>query len=299
MTPPAARRALLIYAACVTLGSGICEGIMLWRGGLITDHVWLALLNMWIPGISCVFVRLLLREGFRDVSFSIRGKQMARPLLLAWLFPLAVCIVAYGIAWATHLEGFSAPVKAPLGLTALPPALRFVVSVTLNLTLGTVLSAISAAGEEIGWRGFMLTRLVEAKLPHPVLLSGLIWSTWHLPLILSGEYAAGPHPVLSAILFVVGTTSGGVVAARVRLDSGSIWPPIVFHSAWNAVIQGSFDRYTAGGDVARATTIWTGESGYLVITTTAFLAFLVARKPWSMRKRPDEAPFATLQISEI
>ena len=60
-----------------------------------------------------------------------------------------------------------------------------------------------ALGEAVGWRGYMLTRLVDARLPRPVLLSGLIWATWHLPLVLSGQYAAGPYTVLSGVLFIL------------------------------------------------------------------------------------------------
>ena len=63
------------------------------------------------------------------------------------------------------------------------------------------IAAISATGEEIGWRGYMLTRLVDAKIPRPILVSGLIWWGWHAPLILSGQYASGPYPALSALLF--------------------------------------------------------------------------------------------------
>jgi hypothetical protein len=44
---------------------------------------------------------------------------------------------------------------------------------------------MTAAGEEIGWRGYMLTRLVDAGIPRPVLASGLIWGLWHVPVVLA------------------------------------------------------------------------------------------------------------------
>jgi uncharacterized protein len=49
-----------------------------------------------------------------------------------------------------------------------------------------VLSCVSAAGEEIGWRGYMLTRLTEGGIRYPVLASGVIWGLWHVPLIVTG-----------------------------------------------------------------------------------------------------------------
>jgi membrane protease YdiL (CAAX protease family) len=108
-------------------------------------------------------------------------------------------------------------------------------------TLGTIMGILTAAGEEIGWRGYMLTRLIDAEPPHPILLSGLIWGLWHVPIVVGAGYAAGPCPAASALLLVVLATAFGVVFARLRLHTGSIWPPIVLHAAWNSIIQSAFD----------------------------------------------------------
>lgn len=292
MTTTDARRGLGLYFALVIVGSGLCQGAMIAKGGVITDHLLLALANMWVPGIAAVVTRLVRREGFGDVSFALLGRHGARMLALGWIAPVAVGAAAYGIAWATGLETFAAPTSGLVKLDA-PPLAKLALSIGMNLTLGTVVSAISASGEEIGWRGYMLTRLVDAKTPHPILTSGLVWSLWHVPLIVTGMYAAGPHPLVSALLFTVSTTAGGAVAARVRLESGSVWPAIAFHSAWNAVIQGSFDRYTKGGDVAKTTVTWVGESGYLVIAASVVFAGYVLARPFAARRAPKEEPFAT------
>ena len=83
----------------------------------------------------------------------------------------------------------------------------------------------------------MLTRLIDAGVPRPVLVSGLIWAGWHLPLIFAGIYAAGPYPALSAVLFSVSITSVAYILARMRLETDSIRPVIFAHSAWNSIIQ--------------------------------------------------------------
>lgn len=289
-----ARRGLFVYFAFVLVGSGLCEGAMIAKGGLISDHLALAVANMWVPGLACIFARVWLKEGFDDVSFGFAGRYGPRMLALGWLAPVVIAAVAYGIAWGAHLETFAAPVSANPLVASRPVVLRFALSLVLNVSLGTVVSAISAGGEELGWRGFMLTRLVDAQVPHPVVVSGLIWSAWHLPLIASGLYAAGPHPLLSCALFAVSTTAGGLIVARVRLESGSIWPAIAFHSSWNAVLQGTFDHFTLGGNEARTTTIWTGESGILVVVTSVVVAALVAWKSWPARHTATSAPFSEL-----
>jgi uncharacterized protein len=160
------------------------------------------------------------------------------------VFPVAGGLVAYGIAWTTGLAGFGAR-----------PSVGMIVPFAVGLMIGLVL----AAGEEIGWRGYMLTRLIDAGVPRPVLASGLIWALWHVPLVLGGVYAAGPSQALSAALIVVSITSFGFVISRLRLETGSVWPAIVLHAAWNRIIQGPFDGATTGVGA----TLWVGESGSL------------------------------------
>jgi membrane protease YdiL (CAAX protease family) len=132
----------------------------------------------------------------------------------------------------------------------------------------------------------MLTRLADAGVPQPLLVSSLIWGAWHLPLVLSGQYAAGDDRALSATVFLVGVVGAGVVAGHLRLTTGSVWPAAVFHASWNAVIQGVFDASTRGG------TTWVGESGLLVAAVNLGLAAWLVRGRWPMRRAPGDEPFA-------
>jgi uncharacterized protein len=289
-----ARRGLAVYLALVVLGSAVCEGLLLRSGDAIDKHPLLVLALMWTPGLASIVARLALREGFADVSFGLRGRHGLRMLALGWTWPLAVGIVAYGVAWTSRLDPFAPPAMSMLGLGDAPGLAKLTVSIGLNLTLGTAVGAIFAAGEEIGWRGYMLTRLIDAGVPRPVLVSGLIWASWHLPLIVSGQYAAGPHPALSAVLFVFCVTGAAYVAARVRLESGSVWPAIALHASWNALIQGSFDRFTRGRGWGPGATIWTGESGVLVVIVVLLFALAVVSRPWPVRRSPREEPASTL-----
>jgi membrane protease YdiL (CAAX protease family) len=140
----------------------------------------------------------------------------------------------------------------------------------------------------------MLTRLDDARAPRPVLLSGAAWALWHVPLIVSGIYAAGPSPVLSALIFVPNVVAAGYLAARLRLESGSVWPAVAYHASWNALIQGSFDRYTSGGGGVRTTSIWVGESGLLVVAVNVAVVALLTLRPWPVRRSPREEPRASL-----
>jgi membrane protease YdiL (CAAX protease family) len=128
----------------------------------------------------------------------------------------------------------------------------------------------------------MMTRLIVAGVPRPVLISGLIWALWHVPLILSGQYAAGTRPQLSALLFVIGVVAEAYLAAYVRLQSGSVWPAVIYHGAVNAIIQGTFDRATAGTPAA------VGESGWLTAASAVIAAMILTRGSWTPQRSPGQ-----------
>jgi membrane protease YdiL (CAAX protease family) len=286
-----ARRGLAVYFAVIVVGSGICEGMMLARGTPITQQPLLVVLNMWMPAIAALVARLVLWEGVRNVSFRTgRARTFLPSLSKAWLYPLAVGFLAYGIAWLSGLGRFEAPPMTAVGLGGASPVVRFFALLGITMTIGVPLSAISATGEELGWRGYMLTRLVDAGVPRPALVSGVIWGAWHVPLIVSGQYASGPYPFLSAVLFMASIIPAACVAARLRLESGSVWPAVAFHSAWNSIIQGAFDGSTAGGSATHTTSIWTGESGLLVVGASIAFALLLCRGRWQVRRWPSEVP---------
>lgn len=280
-----ARRGLSIYLGVVVVVTACIQVAMIRTGRPIEELAGLVFALMWTPTLASVVARVVLREGVRDVSFRLGGLHGLRNLGLAWLCPVLVGAVAYGGAWLSGLEQLSVPEFRPLGPGPSPLAhasARFLFAAVLNVPL----AALSAAGEEFGWRGYMLTRLIAARVPRPILVSGLLWGAWHLPLILSGQYAAGPYPLLSALVFLVSVTAAGFVAARVRLDSGSVWPAVMFHAAWNSIIQGFFDRLTVGGGASHTQSVWIGESGLLVVSVSWVFVLVLRRSVGSLRQFP-------------
>jgi uncharacterized protein len=226
---------------------------------------------MCTPSLASVITRLVRREGFADVSFRFGPARRVLPwFLAAAVLPIVVGAIAYGIAWATGLAAFTGTV----GGVALGVGSMFLVAVW-----GTCLFA---AGEEIGWRGYMLTRLIDAGVPRPVLASGLIWGAWHLPMVLAGFYAAGSNRLLSSVLLLISATSFAFFLARIRLESGSIWPVVFAHSAWNVIIQNPFDG-ASGGEGA---TLWVGEAGILTCVVLVVTAVVVSRGRWADLRQP-------------
>jgi uncharacterized protein len=267
-----ARLGLTIYFAIVLALSAVIEGFLIAN----PDKTGAIALLMFVPTVASVVARLVLREGFSDVSFRFGGLRGLAAIGIALAFPVAVGIVAYGTAWAMGLAG----------LDALPSA-----GVVVPFAVGMGIGLVLAAGEEIGWRGYMLTRLIDSGVPRPVLVGGLIWALWHVPLVLGGVYAAGPSPALSAVLIVVSITSFGYVIGRLRLESGSVWPAVVLHAAWNRVIQQLFDPATTGAGA----TLWVGESGILTALTLILAAVIFSRGHWTILREPPRREKASAQ----
>lgn len=273
-----ARHGLAIYFAILLPLTAIFEALMIFENLL---WVWAL---MWTPAVASVIARLALGEGFADVSFHIGGSRGWKAILLALILPILIGLISYGIAWMTVVHFNPKPLEmiAPFIAESASPSIVMLLNIIIAATVITIFSMCTAAGEEIGWRGYMLTRLIDAGIPWPILVSGLIWGAWHVPLILGGVYLTGQSPIVAVILFMIAATSFSFVFARLRLETGSVWPAIVLHASWNSVIQVAFDTASTGPDA----TLWVGESGIFVTLTVVITAIIFSCGRWTIRKIP-------------
>src|SRR5262245_13404104 len=108
-TPGAGRRGLAIYFAVLVPLSAVFQAPML------TDSLSWVWALMWTPAAASVVARVVLREGFADISFRLGGRRGWKALGLALSFPIVFGLIAYGIAWTTGLVQFS---PQPIGLAA-------------------------------------------------------------------------------------------------------------------------------------------------------------------------------------
>ncbi len=154
-----ARRGLTVYFAVVVVLSVLFEGIIILRPDI--DGPFIAAL-MWVPAMASVVARLVLREGFSDVSFRFGGRRTWRAIGLALIFPTVVGLAAYGVAWTTGLASFD---QSPGGGDS--PIIGLVIGLLLASTLWTALSSLLTAGEEIGWRGYMSCASSTRACPDP------------------------------------------------------------------------------------------------------------------------------------
>jgi membrane protease YdiL (CAAX protease family) len=152
---------------------------------------------------------------------------------------------------------------------------------TLSFSMVSIFVAmLSAIGEEIGWRGFMWPALrKEHTFIYSSIFTLIAWWIYHVPVIILGWYGSlGGLPaftvaIIGAVLFI------GVITDR----SKSIWPSVVFHGAWNALVASSF-AYTLGAEKLNAfsgNVALLGEFGWLAAVSMFILG--VASAIWHIK----------------
>lgn len=103
---------------------------------------------------------------------------------------------------------------------------------TVSALIAPVLNAITCFGEEWGWRGWLLPRLLPYGRLRAIGVSGVIWGLWHAPLTLLG-YNYTELGAWAVLLFVPFCVLFGAVLSWTRLVTGSVWPAVVGHGALN------------------------------------------------------------------
>ncbi|PFL15188.1 CPBP family intramembrane metalloprotease domain-containing protein [Bacillus cereus] len=247
---------------------------------IITKSMPLIVVYMFTPALSSILTRIILKEGFQDVSFSLGNLKIWKGIGFALLIPMVICGITYCIAWLSGIARFQhpeggmlEPIYNILGLQYLTAPFSFIYLVVLSGILGSLLSLIPVLGEEMGWRGYMLTRLVDAEFSRPILISGLIWATWHVPIVIAGLYVEGTSVVLSVLGIYFCIVPFSYITAYLRLNTGSVWPSVIIHTTWNAIIQGPFARASTGYQ----TEIWVGESGLITAIIILITAIIMSR----------------------
>lgn len=144
--------------------------------------------GMFGPLLAALVMRLFVsREGLRGTLGVVRHWKhyivaMLSPALYAVLLVLTITAVGAG--------NFTWPEDSPL----LPAVgLLFIKSVQ-ELPLGL--------GEEYGWRGYMLPRLLQLGEVKATLVLGVVWGLWHLPMMVLGLNYPGQDPLLASLIFM-------------------------------------------------------------------------------------------------
>jgi len=224
--------------------------------------------HMLTPFLAVLLMLMVVtRDGSSRTGWGSLGVQHLglRSWPLALLTPLLVLIVAFGLVWSTGVARIVAPPGASL------------TRIVVGSIVGILVSSPLTLSEELGFRGYLLPRLMQLGTRRALLLSGLLHGIWHLPLLLLTPYYHNDGNRLIVVsLFLLTLTVSGVFYGYLRLTSGSIWPSTLAHSAFDTFWT-FFTQFTVASSplaleyLARASGILT------LIGTAPVAAWLVSR----------------------
>lgn len=231
------------------------------------------------PTVAAVVMLLVVtregysREGWKSLGLHRLGLNV---WWIAFGATLLITVAASAIVWATPLSSFVVPEGG-----IIDSLIQFLIFVGL-------FTVWFAMGEEIGMRGYLQPRLMSLGRRRALLLVGLVWATWHMPLVFLAP--AIDFPTGSLLLFFP-LFYGTIVAASyfygyLRIYTGSVWPASIAHSVHNAAweILGGFTLITASPVLVNVYLV--GDFGLLILIGVVIGAIWVGRM---LRRGMDEA----------
>ena len=248
------KKAIVLFLIITLILSSLCYYVRIAGGEKAAG---MTAILMFCPTIAALIVRAVY---YRREKILGMNRCHLQYVAAAVIIPFSYLGFSYGIYWIMTKGSLSGQLYSNSALT---------------LLLLIPSSLITAAGEEIGWRGFLLPKMAETwNLKIAIFFSGLIWAVWHYPLMITGLYQAGTPlwyqlPVFTIEIFAITT-----ILAVLRLRSKSVWPAIILHASHNYFDQVIFAPLTQNN----LSHYYVGETGIITAVLLCLIALLLLRK---------------------
>lgn len=183
----------------------------------------LVFLTVWTPTLVALFATAC--YGGVSGLWAFLARCFRWRIGLHWYLVSTVGLAAVALgarfvqAWANHTT------PPPLFAVALWPSFAWAGASMMVLDPGPI-------GEDPGWRGFALPRMLQRFNPTvAAVLLGIVWTVWHLPAFF---FSGMPQAVLPVPQFIVAMVSVTVLMSWVSINTGgAVIPAILMHWAFN------------------------------------------------------------------
>jgi membrane protease YdiL (CAAX protease family) len=238
------RKRIFIFIA-IAYGIVIAGALMyIFTGGNISNFQPGPILMLAIgfsPAIANVVTRLITREGWSNTFLRLNLRRGWPYYLAAWTLPLLAIILGGAIYYLLFPGKFDLSMQ--WARTALIPP-QFAKESWTGAISGTIIDGYRTVliamflflGEEFGWRAYLLPKLMPIGPRKAVLLTGVIWSAWHWPMIIMGfNYGIGywGAPVSALLVFTLVILPMSILISWMTLRTGSVWPACIAHAENN------------------------------------------------------------------
>jgi len=240
---------LFVYFLILIL---LCAAFILGARMLGQQGSYLAQGYMLTPAIAAVITRLFVYKP----KFSDANLRFGKPVdyLKFWIISIGITVLSYifftllgSVKWDFSgqiflnklaeqfaMAGQDINDSLPAGFTPMTMLLIYFVG---GLTVFNILPGIiTGFGEEFGHRGFMFPQLYKIKPWVGIIIGGLIWYAWHLPLgwvIPQTTQYPFHEQLLNFIILGIGSICAFIYLAYVYVKSRSIWVTALAHIVLN------------------------------------------------------------------
>jgi membrane protease YdiL (CAAX protease family) len=238
-------------------------------------------MGMWIlwsctPTVAALIMLLVVtREGYSREGWKVLGLHRLG-LNVWWIafgLTLLITVVASAVVWATPLASFVVPENG-----IFDSLLSFLIQVV-------ILMLTFSLAEEIGIRGYLLPKLLALGRTRALTYSGLVFATWHMPLILLTPVFPVGNKLISLPLFYGTVVAASFVYGYLRIYTGSVWPASLAHAVHNAA-WGALGAVTATSYPVIVNKYLVGDFGVLILVGAGIGAVWLNRR--LMEGSPDE-----------
>jgi len=261
----------------------------------------LATVYMFGPTLANILTRVVTKEGQRDLLLKPNFDQGRWVhYIAAWVLPGILTIIGMALFFLILPGNYDADFSvlreqmALAGAGDISPWTIVALQTFQAILVAPLLNAFSAFGEEFGWRGYLLPKLMPLGGRKAILLTGVIWGVWHWPVILMGynyglDYFGAPF--LGPLAMVWFTIVVSALLGWVTIKANSVWPAVIGHGALNG-IAGLSLLFIAGepNPVLGPTPV--GLIGGAGFTVAAVILFLLPNafepKPEKSQPQPSE-----------
>jgi membrane protease YdiL (CAAX protease family) len=254
---------------------------------LATQGLWA--LAMWGPGIAALIATMIVaKQPFKTLRLNTLGPK--RYYLWAWLLP-PVLVILSGLLTViirtgqqdTEFTFMQQQLEAAGTQLPISPGVLVLIQIGQALILGPLINLIFTMGEELGWRGFLLPKLMPLGQWKALIISGAIWGVWHAPAIAQGHNYPD-HPILGILLMTVFCILVGIIIGWMYLNTHSPWVAALAHGSINAWAGLPFLFLKPGFDTALGGTL-TSMPGWVVMGL--FIGWLVLTKRLPVRAQEE------------
>ena len=220
------------------------------------------------------------KEGWKSLGLHRLGLNV---WWIAFGATLLITVAASAIVWATPLASFVVPEGGIIN-----PIIWFLLMVG-------VFALTFVLGEEIGMRGYLQPRLMSLGRTRALLLVGLVWATWHMPLIFLTPIFPPGNLLLFFPLFYGTIVAASFFYGYLRIYTGSVWPASIGHSVHN-VAWGTLGAFTVTSSPELVHLYLAGDFGILILVGTVIGAVWVR---YMLRSGMDEAQQFGGEVPEV